>query len=106
MIMTDCLTGSENRGKVTLMAGDKDRKQSARQHIASREKELNMRGKSEFEALEEIIATEKDPLTVATAKEILGIRREREQQSNKAVSGRPIERHAKSAAAVSPNRKV
>ncbi len=88
------------------MPNDKDRKQLTREHIALREKELNMRGKSEFEALEEIIASEKDPLTIAAAKEILDIRREREQQRNKAVSGKPIGRHAKSAAAVSPNRKA
>jgi hypothetical protein len=71
-----------------------------------REKELNMLGKSEFEALDEIIRSEKDPDIIAEAKEILGIRREREQQSNKAVSGKPIGRHAKSAAPVSPNRKA
>jgi hypothetical protein len=88
------------------MATDRERKQLAIKYIASRENELNVRGKSEFEALEEIIAGEKDPLTIATAKEILGIRRERERRTNRAVSGRPEGRHAKSAAPVSPNRKA
>jgi hypothetical protein len=65
-----------------------------------------MRGKSEFEALEEIIASEQEPLTIATAKEILEVRRERDQRRDKVVSGRPIGRHPKSAAPISPNRKT
>ena len=88
------------------MATDKDRKQAAKEHIALRERELNTRGNGEFEALEAIIASETDPLINATAREIRDIRREREQQSNKAISGKPTERRAKSAAPVSPNRKA
>lgn len=88
------------------MATGKSPKQLVREHIALREKELNVLGKSEFEALEEIIGSEKDPDIIATAKEILEIRHERGRQSNKAVSGKPIEQYAKGAAPVSPNKKA